>query len=318
MPPPEAAFSVGDWAAVAPPSQGSYHYEPPLRHVLIAGGVGGALGDTVMYPLDTVKTRQQGAAGVQKYASMGSTIRAILTEEGIAYGVYRGTLAMVLGSFPSTMLFFGAYETTKRALLQNRPGINETAVHLTAGFLGDIASSIAYVPSEVLKTRFQLQGPYNNVHFKSGYNYTGLVDAVRTIVRTEGAGALFYGYKATLIRDMPFSALQFAFYEKFHMAAKRYKRSRNIGLPLELATGAAAGGLAGIITTPLDVIKTRIQTQTDNKIHSTISGLMMITREEGIFKTFSGVGPRLVWTCVQSSLMLVLYQFGLRILETPD
>ncbi|CRK18073.1 hypothetical protein BN1708_017630, partial [Verticillium longisporum] len=80
-------------------------------------------------------------------------------------------------------------------------------------FLGDLASSIVYVPSEVLKTRLQLQGRYDNPYFRSGYNYRGTTDAVRTIVRQEGPKALFHGYKATLYRDLPFSALQLMFWE---------------------------------------------------------------------------------------------------------
>jgi len=117
------------------------------------------------------------------------------------------------------------------------------------------------VPSEVVKTRLQLQGRYNNPYFNSGYNYKGTVDAVRTIIRTEGFGALFYGYGATLWRDLPFSALQFMFYEQGQKWAHDWKGSRDIGWKLELLTGAAAGGLAGTITCPLDVVKTRLQTQ---------------------------------------------------------
>ena len=117
------------------------------------------------------------------------------------------------------------------------------------------------MPSEVLKTRLQLQGRYNNPYFKSGYNYRGTLDAVRTIVAREGFQALFYGYKATLYRDMPFSALQFMFYEQAQRWARRWKDSRDIGWQLELLTGAGAGGLAGTITCPLDVVKTRLQTQ---------------------------------------------------------
>jgi hypothetical protein len=85
---------------------------------------------------------------------------------------------------------------------------------------------------------------------------------VRTIVRTEGSRALFHGYKATLYRDMPFSALQFMFYEQGQRWARRWRGgSRDIGWQLELLTGAAAGGLAGTMTCPLDVVKTRLQTQ---------------------------------------------------------
>ena len=34
------------------------------------------------------------------------------------------------------------------------------------------------------------------------------------IVKYDGVGALYQGYRATLLRDVPFSALQFAFYGK--------------------------------------------------------------------------------------------------------
>lgn len=245
-------------------------------------------------------------------------------------------------------------------------GYAETDV--VAGFLGDFAASIVYVPSEVLKTRLQLQGRFNNPHFASGYNYRGMPDAVRTIIRQEGFSALFYGYKATLYRDLPFSALQFMFYEQAQSWARRWKQSRDIGWQMELLTGAVAGGLAGTITCPLDVVKTRLQTQitlpamvaaTDSatkvqakdghvkpaaesatqklqkrlistsspsthtprpgavalETSSVTTGLKLIYRSEGIGGWFRGVGPRAVWTSIQSGCMLFLYQTILRQLE---
>jgi Mitochondrial carrier protein len=185
--------------------------------------------------------------------------------------------------------------------------------------------------------------------------------------------ALFYGYKATIFRDLPFSALQFAFYEQGQTWARQWKQSREIGLPLELLTGAAAGGRAGVITCPLDVVKTRIQTQVNPSARpavqktpahrtaptvspapavvgtaksslplkqqtrsistsspsthtprpgcinldtsSVVTGLKLIYRTEGIAGWFRGVGPRLVWTSVQSGCMLFLYQSILKQLE---
>ena len=203
----------------------------------------------------------------------------------------------------------------------------------------------------------------------------------------EGFSALFYGYKATLWRDLPFSALQFAFYEQEQKLAKACVGSKTIGLPLEILTAASAGGMAGVLTCPLDVVKTRIQTQhnptsppsktgptaksryspatspvspattsaTPPSKHSTstsptpgkppphlhnrlistsspstalrnhsaatldtssvITGLKIIYKTEGIGGWFRGVGPRFVWTSVQSGTMLVLYQTLLRWFE---
>lgn len=246
------------------------------------------------------------------------------------------------------------------------------------GFVADLAASPVYVPSEVLKTRLQLQGRYNNPYFQSGYNYRSTWNATKNIIRIEGFPALFSGYKATLARDLPFSALQFAFYEQNQQWAKDWVGSKAIGLPLEVLTAVSAGGLAGVLTCPLDVVKTRLQTQVDPSAQrpprhpvsrprtssprplpavvnspsktqrgtltrlqqhnrpiftssssasvrnpgsvllntSSIStGLRIIYQTEGIAGWFRGVGPRGLWSSIQSGTMLVLYQAILRYFE---
>lgn len=300
----------------------------PIWCCMLAGGFGGAIGDSSMHSLDTVKTRQQGLLFNPKYRNMVPAYATILKEEGLLRGLYGGYTPAILGLFPSTAAFFGAYELTKRTMIHDWH-MNETVSYLVAGILGDLALSVFYVPSEVLKTRLQLQGRYNNPHTRGcGYNYRNLRDAVRSIARTEGVSALSYGYKETLFRDLPFSALQFAFYEKFRQVAIRNNDLSDLPVALELLTGAAAGGLAGTLTTPLDVIKTRIQTATVDSAAehkpvsasawlrgSTLTALHSIYKNEGILGLFSGVGPRFIWTGVQSSIMLLLYQVALKKLD---
>lgn len=190
-------------------------------------------------------------------------------------------------------------------------------------------------------------------------------------MRQEGFSALFYGYKATIFRDLPFSALQFAFYEQEQDWARAWVGSKDIGLSLEILTGTSAGGIAGVMTCPLDVVKTRIQTQlnptettapttvrgstprtvstgfAEPSVSATMSarsqtrhistsspntsvpkagaplldtssvftGLRLVYKTEGIAGLFRGVGPRFLWTSVQSGTMLVLYQILVRKLD---
>ncbi|KAB8229530.1 hypothetical protein ETB97_010067 [Aspergillus alliaceus] len=354
------------------PSEDEEEPRPPYLHAMLAGGTGGTCGDMLMHSLDTVKTRQQGDPTFPpRYTSMTSSYATIYRQEGLLRGLYGGAVPAFFGSFPGTLIFFGVYEFTKRQMID--AGINANLAYLSGGFFADLAASIVYVPSEVLKTRLQLQGRYNNPHFISGYNYRSTRDALRTIVRQEGFSALFYGYRATIYRDLPFSALQFAFYEQEHRLAKEWVGSRDIGLGLEILTAATAGGMAGVITCPMDVVKTRIQTQqnpdkkgsasskpaaehasikesprqhTSTQTPSSLrthsrpistggastsvappgaprldtssffTGLKMIYQAEGIAGWFRGVGPRGVWTSIQSGTMLVMYQYLLKKLES--
>ena len=133
----------------------------------------------------------------------------------------------------------------------------------------------------------------------------------------------------------------------------------DIGLGLEVLTAVSAGAAAGVITCPLDVVKTRTQTQITPNNHNSSSqashmekvakshkpkatqarmihsgprtvpktvptldvssvttGLRLIYKTEGLAGWFRGVGPRAVWTGVQTGTMLVMYQYLLKYMES--
>lgn len=181
------------------------------------------------------------------------------------------------------------------------------------------------------------------------------MDAAKTIARVEGIPALYSGYKATIVRDLPFSAIQFALYEQFRRFALDVTDKPDLNLGLEVLTAVSAGGIAGVATCPLDVVKTRIQTQITPDMHeqssqnakldklvktakgqkrsihsgprtvpntvptldtsSIMTGLKVVYKTEGVGGLFRGVGPRFVWTSVQSGTMLVMYQYLLKNFE---
>lgn len=99
---------------------------------MLAGGIGGTSGDILMHSLDTVKTRQQGDPHwPPKYRSLADAYLKIFRQEGVRRGLYGGFSAAMLGSFPGTVVFFGAYEFSKRTMLDR--GWNPSLTYLASG-----------------------------------------------------------------------------------------------------------------------------------------------------------------------------------------
>ncbi|KAK9114704.1 hypothetical protein Syun_021501 [Stephania yunnanensis] len=242
---------------------------------LIAGGTAGVVVETALYPIDTVKTRLQAARG-------GGHI--------VWKGLYSGLAGNIAGVLPASAIFVGVYEPTKKALLKSFPDNLSAFAHLIAGAVGGAASSLVRVPTEVVKQRMQTG------QFASAPN------AVRLIVAKEGFKGLYAGYRSFLLRDLPFDAIQFCIYEQLRIGYKLAAK-RDLNDPENALIGAFAGVLTGAVTTPLDVIKTRLMVQgSANQYKGIFDCVQTIVREEGPQALLKGIGPRVLWIGIGGSI----------------
>ncbi|KAJ3299514.1 hypothetical protein HK104_008610 [Borealophlyctis nickersoniae] len=256
---------------------------PTPKQALLAGAVAGTAVDTVLFPLDTIKTRLQAREGFR--ASGGFR------------GVYSGLSSAVIGSAPSAAAFFVTYETVKKSAARAMPGETYAPItHMIAASCGEIAACVVRVPTEVVKQRMQT-GQYNSVS-----------SAVRTILHMEGALGLYRGYTMTIFREIPFTCVQFPLYE--HLKKLWGRHQGRPPHPWEAAIcGSIAGGVAAAVTTPLDVVKTRIMLSTKKGDSVGISHTFRrIVAEEGFHRLFSGIGPRVMWISIGGSIFLGVYE----------
>ncbi|KAJ6737095.1 S-ADENOSYLMETHIONINE MITOCHONDRIAL CARRIER PROTEIN [Salix viminalis] len=256
---------------------------------VIAGGTSGVVVETALYPIDTIKTRLQAARGGGKI---------------MLKGLYSGLAGNLAGVLPASALFVGVYEPTKQKLLKMFPENLSAVAHLTAGAVGGIAASFIRVPTEVVKQRMQTG------------QFTSAPDAVRLIVSKEGFKGFYAGYGSFLLRDLPFDAIQFCIYEQLRIGY-RVAAQRELNDPENAVIGAFAGALTGAITTPLDVIKTRLMVQgsaSANQYKGIIDCVSTVVREEGPTALLKGIGPRVLWIGIGGSIFFGVLERTKRLL----
>ncbi|KAG5495302.1 hypothetical protein GH5_02957 [Leishmania sp. Ghana 2012 LV757] len=233
---------------------------------LLAGACAGLFVDLTLYPIDTVKTRVQSKEG--------------FSASGGFKNVYKGLSAMAVGSVPGGAAFFFGYDTAKRSLLtltaasgaaSSVDGASAAmsprvmACQAAAAMCGESFACCIRVPVEMVKQ--QMQAGHHATIIAALRNVTNNttvfvpVDAAAATppqrIRLSGVHHLFRGMPIMLMRELPFSVIQMSLYEslKAKMCASQDHPYAPFSLPL---CGAFSGGCAAFLTTPLDVLKTRI------------------------------------------------------------
>lgn len=261
------------------------HKLSDYQAALIAGGTAGTTVDIVLFPLDTIKTRLQSEAGFIK--------------SGGFRGIYSGLLSAALGSAPTAAIFFVAYESTKSAfgVVQVNKRFHSMG-HMLAASFGEVSACLLRVPVEVVKQRTQA---LNTGSSFASFQHT---------LKTEGIRGFYRGYFSTVGREIPFSVIQFPLWELMKSWWSR-KSGEPIAAWQSSICGAVAGGTSAAITTPLDVVKTRImlaEKGTHLAKGSIRSTMEHILREEGIRGLFSGIAPRVLWISIGGSIFLGIYE----------
>jgi len=85
------------------------------------------------------------------------------------------------------------------------------------------------------------------------------MQVLRGIIKDEGVSSLFRSYPVTVSMNIPFATTVVCVNENLKTFIKPWN-TQNAYFWYFFCAGMA-GGLAGLVTNPLDVVKTRLQTQ---------------------------------------------------------
>ncbi len=232
----------------------------------------------VVYPFELIKTRVQiaPAPGRSELAAMAEVARGVIADRGMVRGLFHGFPWLVGPILFCEGLYYTMYVVMKKAMYsiternvapQHRETAN-FAVPFVAGGLAEACNTVVSVPTDMLTQRLQI--------VPSHMEGSGPA-VVRSIIAEKGLVGLYRGTTATIVSYVPFSAVFWATYEALkclerksvlpadaleaHTGHAHADAASSWREPLiHACCGAVAATAATVVTNPIDVVKTRMQT----------------------------------------------------------
>ncbi|KAM5356450.1 hypothetical protein ACJ41O_003096 [Fusarium nematophilum] len=261
---------------------------------IAAGAMGGVAQVLIGQPFDIVKVRLQANGG-----NALNVASHIWHAEG-PLSFYKGTLPPLLGVGACVSIQFGAFhyfrhllEDFNKSRGRSDPSLSLSQFYMAGGSAG-LTNSVISSPIEHMRIRLQTQphGP-NRL-------YSGTLDCVRKIWQQAGISGIYRGQAVTLLREFHGYGVWFAAYEGLVQAAMKiheYKDRAEMPSWKFAVCGGLAGELLWLLSHPLDVIKSKMQSDGfgEGKRYATMREAFRVTwRVGGVGGLFEGIGPALL------------------------
>lgn len=286
-------------------------------------------------------TYANAAGGLRRDASAAlGTFRTLAMEEG-AGGLWRGLGVSVGYVIPTTILHFVLYEALMGTVRERDGSVGVAAPAMSGGLARGVAVA-TFAPLEMIRMNVMAGGRVAQGSTKKaplGYpkpphvGARNWLDAGRMVLANHGAGGFWTGIRATLARDVPYSATYWLVYENVRTKIADAKVNQKVlrqeryagpggGVPAEFnaapienfISGGFSAIVACILTNPVDVVKTRHQVQVADKGMCKTSQTdplrmwkvrcqkchCMADAKLGVWDTLLGIarteGPQALWT----------------------
>lgn len=205
------------------------------------------------------------------------------------------------------VLFPPVYDFIKNEFSARSPDgqltvVQRFGVAMTAGGCGGIVGT----PMDVCNVRMQDDGRLPPAQRR---NYKHVFDALIRIVRDEGITKLYSGLGPNVIRAMLMTAGQLASYDTFKdLLLKKTSGLFKDNLITHFTASTLAGGVATLLTQPVDVIKTRVMVATPGMYSGPIGCAATTLKQEGILAFFKGTVPAFTRLGPQTILTFVFLE----------
>ena len=174
--------------------------------------------------------------------------------------------------------------------------------------MAELVSNTIRNPFEVVKQQMQI-----------GLD-TNLADTVSNIYRLRGIRGFWAGYFSLICREIPFSAIQLPVYETMKIVQKNYNKkvgwTGGLTWYQDALNGCTAGFVASALTTPIDVIKTKIMVSRTGEVGTIKGTLDVILAEEGVRGLFRAWHIRCFSISIVSIFFFSGYEFFKKSLVT--
>ena len=225
-------------------------------------------------------------------------------------------LSPLMGVAFVNAVLFGGYSECKRQI--NRYNGRDDQAQLTipeialAGSIAGFAGSFVCSPVEFVKTQMQVQ-------VGEGGRFKGSLDCAQYIMKQPGGlrTILSQGLLATLVRETPGNA---AYYATYEIAKRGLAQSRGADVPMWMlmASGSVAGIAFWVTCYPMDMVKSRIQSQPFDKpkIYSgVIDCARKIVQQEGVLALWRGFGPCITRTIPAGAATFTAFEIATNMLQ---
>lgn len=184
-------------------------------------------------------------------------------------------------------------------------------INVVAGGIAGAATAVFVCPLDVLKTRMQVQT------VALGDKRPGIRGGLKHILHAEGLPGLYRGLSPTLLALLPNWAVYFTVYERMKEWTAQRTHDGKSTTGSYIASASVAGLATQIVTNPLWVAKTRLQTQ-HMQLHwrrqhgplytGAFNTLYRMAREEGLHGLYSGLGPTMLGVA-HVAIQFPLYEY---------
>lgn len=286
--------------ASATPASGGVVFGSAEYYALCAfgGALSCGLTHTAVVPLDLVKCRIQ--VDKAKYQNISNGFKVSIAEEG-ARGLAKGWAPTLIGYSIQGLGKFGFYEAFKNfyggVIGEENAYLYRTSLYLVSSASAEFFADIGLAPFEAVKVRVQT---------KPGFAST-LREGFPKLMAEEGAAGFFKGLVPLWGRQIPYTMMKFAAFERTVEALYKYvvpkprdQCNKGEQLLVTFAAGYIAGVFCAIVSHPADTIVSKLNSQKGATVGS-------IYKQVGFGGLWGGLGPRIVMIGTLTALQWFIY-----------